>query len=80
MIRLLHPVLFVLAMVTIMAMAYRHGRFVERQQVRTACEKAMAANDDGRLAMMCDDNRLFIWRKADGVFVGAVDFRREPRR
>lgn len=79
MIRILHAALFVLAMVTIMAMAYRLGRFVERQTVRTACEKAMPAHDDGRLVMMWYGDRLFIWRKETGEFVGIVDFRRETK-
>lgn len=76
----LRVTLALLAVVTIMATAYNLGALMERRrQPTSACEKAIAANDDGRLAMVCADDRLFVWRKADGEFVGAVDFRREAK-
>lgn len=67
-------------MAVLVVMAYRHGKYVERNTVRTACEKAIAANNDGRLAMICDKNTLFVWHKETGKFMGAVDFDKAVKR
>lgn len=70
-----------LAIVAVLVvMAYRHGKYVERNTVRTACEKAIAANNDGRLAMICDGNTLFVWHKETGKFMGAVDLDKAAKR
>lgn len=68
--------LTLLAVVALVWMSYRIGRQMERSRAGalTACEKAIEVNNDGRLAMMCDGNTLFVWSKETGEFVGAVNF------